>query len=69
MILPPFFGSSTKTDDKLWEKLRCTYFGIDTLSFPLPELFIRVSYIGFDCLNFKLPSNLLHITYNGIDTL
>jgi hypothetical protein len=69
MILPPFFGSATKSDDRSWESMRCSYIGIDTLIFPLPELFIRLSYLGMDCLNFKLPDKLINMTYGAIDTM
>ena len=54
MILPPFFGSSTKSQDNSWEALRSTFFGLDALTFPLPDKFIYATFFGMDELTFKL---------------
>ena len=69
MILPPFFGSAIKSDDKSWEAIRSTYLGIDTLVFTIPDFTIRCTYLASDILSYNKESTKMHISYLGIDLL
>lgn len=69
MILPPFFGISSKYDVDFVKQLILTYLQCDSIVYKKPSAFVNVTFLQIDGVTYQVFSPFVDVTYLQNDVL